>query len=124
MKKLSLTVLALIVMAGTIFASSSAWSFTPDLTEECFLSDYSAEGVADLRTVEAVDQDFSILQAQYNENKTSGGNALIHSGSVINEELAVSSWSSISETRCNTVNPVYDITDNGSSQKRVDVRLC
>lgn len=46
MKKLFLSVLALVVLVGTIFASSDAWSFTP-AKEACFQSDVLAVDIAD-----------------------------------------------------------------------------
>ncbi len=123
-KKLLFCVLAMIAFAGTNFAASDAWGFTPDPTEECFLSNYSAvtTGVVDLRIDPTWNKDKTVLHDNViiNTISTNGQFPV----AITNEELEVSSWPSISCLNCNTVNPNHDLIDNALEQKRVDTRLC
>ncbi len=125
MKKLCLFVLALIVLAGTLFAPSKAWSQSDCLySEACFLSGYSSEGdvIADSQAILTTYQEKTILVGQLENYSLYNG---ISPVPVTYEELGVSSWYTISCLNYDTLgNPLNVITYNEINRLRINNQLC
>lgn len=123
MKKLLLTVLALIVMAGAVFASSPAWSQSDCLGQDVV---YLSGDFGEASIVTALCPASAVIQENILQN-TSTDKTYCYEQSpaaVTCEELEVSSWYSISGADRNTVNPKNDIADNRPGEKRVAILLC
>lgn len=124
MKKLLLTVLALIVMAGTIFAPSKAWSQSDCLIEDAyFQSDYLGDGLI----TTAICPASAVIQENVLQNNNIAEKTIVYDLTPVAttpEELGVSSWPSISCSMCSTVNSEHDITDYRLGEKRVAILLC
>ena len=123
MKNLFLSVLALIVLAGTIFAPSNAWSGTLGNETVCFMSEYSVEGglVTAIQSVQADKNDLSLCKTS--ELIISDNMSPTIPMAVPRKVQGVTS-SSISCQICPIANKITALTVNGIPQKRAAILLC
>lgn len=127
MKKFLLSVLALIVLVGTVFAHSTAWSQSDCLySEACFLSGYSSEGdvITDSQAILTTYPEKTVLLDLIDHFGTFNGVSPV--AAVTYEELGVSSWYTISCLNCDTIgNPLNVITYNGiKSRSGINIQFC
>jgi hypothetical protein len=125
MRKLFLAMLAMIVMAGVVFTSSTAWSETGGglvLDKAYYLSECLTNGdvISNLPFIQTENVYLSALESHklpnYNKSNFSPPGTI--------EKPGVFSSPSTSWPNCNIVNSEYATTDTAPGRERVTIYLC